>query len=207
MLFLSCVCYAFVRVCLLLPCGHLLGMCWPLGSHLWCLDCIDSWSLLSFLLCNHLDEDERSGCFAWLSSWCLVIVEWLFPTMPWVWLQFMIVVFPDHTHLLFTMALKGIGYDEEMPQSQTAGQPTVLWGKDTDTSHQHYMIMTMKQSSQLSSSHWYPGSGVVLDWIDSRSLPYFLLWLKTRQFTMYCTTKQGPITKPPQTMGAVVNNT
>ena len=25
MLFLSCVCYAFVRACLLLPCGHLLG--------------------------------------------------------------------------------------------------------------------------------------------------------------------------------------
>ena len=25
MLFLSCVCYAFVCVCLLMPCGHLLG--------------------------------------------------------------------------------------------------------------------------------------------------------------------------------------
>ena len=24
MLFLSCVCYAFVRVCILLPCGHCL---------------------------------------------------------------------------------------------------------------------------------------------------------------------------------------
>ena len=24
-LFLSCVCYAFVRVCLYVPCGHLLG--------------------------------------------------------------------------------------------------------------------------------------------------------------------------------------
>ena len=33
-----------------------------------------------------------------LSSWCLVIVVCLFPTMPWVCLQFMIVVFPDHTH-------------------------------------------------------------------------------------------------------------
>ena len=60
-LFLSCVCYAFVRVCLLMPCGHLLGKGWPLGSRLWCLivdlllshwypgsglvlDCIDSWS-------------------------------------------------------------------------------------------------------------------------------------------------------------------
>ena len=35
--FLSCVCYAFVRVCLYMPCGHLLGKGWPLGSRLWCL--------------------------------------------------------------------------------------------------------------------------------------------------------------------------
>ena len=36
-----------------------------------------------------------------LSSWCLVMVEWLFFAVPWVCLQFVIVVFPDHTHLLF----------------------------------------------------------------------------------------------------------
>ena len=36
-----------------------------------------------------------------LSSWCLVIVVWLFLTMPRVYLQSVIVVFPDHTHLLF----------------------------------------------------------------------------------------------------------
>ena len=36
--FLSCVCYAFVRVCLFVPCGHLLGKGWPLGSSLWCLN-------------------------------------------------------------------------------------------------------------------------------------------------------------------------
>ena len=57
--FLSCVSYAFVSVCLYVPCGHLLGKDWPLGSRLWCpamslslshwypgsgevLDCIDS---------------------------------------------------------------------------------------------------------------------------------------------------------------------
>ena len=32
---------------------------------------------------------------------CLLIVEWLFLAVPWVCLQFVIVVFPDHTHLLF----------------------------------------------------------------------------------------------------------
>ena len=36
-----------------------------------------------------------------LSSWCLLIVVWLFLAVPWVSLQFVIVVFPDHTHLLF----------------------------------------------------------------------------------------------------------
>ena len=33
-----------------------------------------------------------------LSSWCLVIVVWLFFAVPWVCLQFVIVVFPDHTN-------------------------------------------------------------------------------------------------------------
>ena len=36
-----------------------------------------------------------------LSSWCLVMVERLFLTVPQGCLQFVIVVFPDHTHLLF----------------------------------------------------------------------------------------------------------
>ena len=36
-----------------------------------------------------------------LSSWCLVVDEWLFLAVPWGCLRFVIVVFPDHTHLLF----------------------------------------------------------------------------------------------------------
>ena len=67
MLFLSCFHYAFMHVCLLMPCGHPLGKDWPLGSRLWCqivklslshwypgsavvIDCIDCWSLPFFLL-------------------------------------------------------------------------------------------------------------------------------------------------------------
>ena len=63
--FVDLLCY-FVRVCLSILCGHLLGKGWPLGSRLWCLivklslshwypgsgvvlDCIDSWYLPSFL--------------------------------------------------------------------------------------------------------------------------------------------------------------
>ena len=40
-----------------------------------------------------------------LSSWCLVMVERLFLAVPWGCLQFVIVVFPDHTHLLFLAAI------------------------------------------------------------------------------------------------------
>ena len=38
-----------------------------------------------------------------LSSWCLVMVERLFLTVPLGCLQFVIVVFPHHTHLLLFM--------------------------------------------------------------------------------------------------------
>ena len=36
-----------------------------------------------------------------LSSWCLVMIERLFLVAPRDCLRFVIVVFPDHTHLLF----------------------------------------------------------------------------------------------------------
>ena len=36
-----------------------------------------------------------------LSSWRLVMVDGLFPAVPQGCLRFVIVVFPDHTHLLF----------------------------------------------------------------------------------------------------------
>ena len=44
-----------------------------------------------------------------LSSWCILMVEWLFLAVPWGCLQFvvLVVVFPDHTHLLF---LSGSGH-------------------------------------------------------------------------------------------------
>ena len=36
-----------------------------------------------------------------LSSCGLMIVVWLFLSVPWVCQQFVIVIFPDHSHLLF----------------------------------------------------------------------------------------------------------
>ena len=37
MFFLSCVCFAFICVCLYVPCGLLLGKGFSIGSRLWCL--------------------------------------------------------------------------------------------------------------------------------------------------------------------------
>ena len=46
-----------------------------------------------------------------LSSWGLVMVERLFFTVPRGCLRFMIVVFPDHNHLLFFMNLQQFCFD------------------------------------------------------------------------------------------------
>ena len=61
----------------------------------------------SALLCVHssiaiiLVEKIELVALLCLSSWCLVMVEWLFLALPRGCLQFVIVVFPDHTYSLF----------------------------------------------------------------------------------------------------------
>ena len=40
-----------------------------------------------------------------LSSWCLLVVVWLFLAVSWVCLRFVIVLFPDQTHLLFLLKI------------------------------------------------------------------------------------------------------
>ena len=50
-------------------------------------------TLCPFLFCNHLDGEERKlAALLSLSSRCLVIVVWLFLSVPWVCLQFVIVI-------------------------------------------------------------------------------------------------------------------
>ena len=50
-----------------------------------------------------------------LSSWCLVIVARLFLAVTWVCQQFVIVVFPDHNHYLFSVAVSNLS--NETPTS------------------------------------------------------------------------------------------
>ena len=40
-----------------------------------------------------------------LFSWCLLVVGWLFFAVPWGCLRFVVVMFPDHTHLLFLASI------------------------------------------------------------------------------------------------------
>ena len=51
-----------------------------------------------------------------LSSWCLVMVERLFLTVPQGCLRFVIVVFPDHTHLLFLCVFYVVYATKHEPQ-------------------------------------------------------------------------------------------
>ena len=48
----------------------------------------------------------------YLSSWCLVMVERLFLAVPRGCLRFLIVVFPDHTHLILVKKKDG---EDKMP--------------------------------------------------------------------------------------------
>ena len=50
-----------------------------------------------------------------LSSCCLVTVEQLFLSVPWGCLRFVIVVFPDHTHLLFLTLFAKINFSQKVP--------------------------------------------------------------------------------------------
>ena len=42
-------------------------------------------------------EKRKLVALLCLSSWCLVIVVWLFLVVPWVCMQLVVVVFPHHT--------------------------------------------------------------------------------------------------------------
>ena len=53
-----------------------------------------------------------------LSSWCLVMVERLFLAVPGGCLQFVIVVFPDHTHLLFFNIFSLGGFNAHIKTTQ-----------------------------------------------------------------------------------------
>ena len=58
---------------------------------------------VSILVLQTSEKEEKADCLLILPYRCIVIINvlWLFLTVLWVGLQCVIVVFPDHTHLLF----------------------------------------------------------------------------------------------------------
>ena len=54
------------------------------------------------------------------------MVEWLFLTVPWVSLQFVIVVFPDHPHFLFLIVKDYFVLGGSIEQFGTHGK--LSWG-------------------------------------------------------------------------------
>ena len=50
-----------------------------------------------------------------LFSWCLVMVEWLFLVVSWGCPRFVIVVLPEHTHLLFWHNAQNRSFDWFVP--------------------------------------------------------------------------------------------
>ena len=61
-----------------------------------------------------------------LSSWCLVMVERLFLAVPRGCLQFVIVVFPDHTHLLFWIHYTSSILSPRVPKTEILLDPGKL---------------------------------------------------------------------------------
>ena len=66
---------------------------------LFCIFCVH------FCFAIILKRKRKLVAFLLLSYRCIVTrnVMWLFASVPWVSLQYVIVVFPDHTHLLLEM--------------------------------------------------------------------------------------------------------
>ena len=88
-----------------------------------------------------------------------VKVQWLFLIMQWVGLEFMIVVFPDHTHQLLILVTK-------MPpcSNKVKHLLNILWDQKTKMPSIPYMELTFK----FFWSTWYAHSKG-----GRRMLPYF----------------------------------
>ena len=71
--------------------------------------------LFFVLFCNHLEEEEKAGCFAIIivpQIHCYYKCSVALPHGAVGWSAVVIVVFPDHTHLLFrASAMNELSFD------------------------------------------------------------------------------------------------
>ena len=96
-----------------------------------------------------------------LSSWCLVMVERLFLAVPWGCLGFVIVVFPDHTHLLFLDS-----HSASKKHIQSMSSSAIFFGiKDFFGKPQVQVIKTETQSQHNDENKVEDTDN--LDWLQS----------------------------------------
>ena len=78
----------------------------PLFVEVLCLSLFGMHYIVSFLVCNHYEEEERAGCLAFvvirMSCYCICSV--VLPYGAEIGLQCVIVVFPEHTNRFFLVA-------------------------------------------------------------------------------------------------------
>ena len=67
-----------------------------------------------------MGKRELVALLKW-SSWCLVMVEWLFHEVPWGCMRFVIMVFPDHTHFLFMFRILDVKVSTLSPVPKCTG--------------------------------------------------------------------------------------
>ena len=73
-----------------------------MGFCVWTLFCYSVLCVLSSFAISLMGEESALiALIVFLVSCDCYSVAWLFLTVPWVGMQCVIVVFPDHTHLLF----------------------------------------------------------------------------------------------------------
>ena len=92
---------SFVVVDFLFIVTHIVGVC---NCSMFCCTLLYVHSSIAIIL---MGKRELVALLN-LSSWCVVMVEWLFLAVPWGCLRFVIVVFPDHTILAYTQSDQGL---------------------------------------------------------------------------------------------------
>ena len=72
----------------------IVGVC---NRSMFCCTLLYVHSSFAIILMGKRELDALLG----LSSWWFMMTVWLFLSVSWICLRFVILVFPDHTHLLF----------------------------------------------------------------------------------------------------------
>ena len=88
----------------------------------------------------------------YLSSWCLVMVGRLFLAVPWGCLRFVIVVFPDHTHLLFLQVHRS--YDVEDTEQRFMFVLDLTSRSKSNIVHLYFLVNASPKPLEIATSNF-----------------------------------------------------